>query len=356
MSKTTRPTPAEMWQRVVEEIESYRQPENTGKEGYSTTASIKENKKKRVVLIYNEHKVSGGLADRIKGIISVYKTSKEQGLEFKILFTHPFDLGKYLAPNLVDWRITEEELNYNTNITDVCYVPSRIGSKFELEKQEEWFGNEFRKEFCEFHVTTNAAYCYKYDFHTLFNELFKPTAYSESLIAKHKEVLKEDYISTSFRFLDLLGDFNEVSGRNLKLTKSEREKLIKDSLLPLELLHRLHPQKPILVNSDSKTFLQATAELGYTYVVPGEISHIDNKSNTGGDNANDKMFTDFLLIANAGSIYLFKTNRLMFTSGFPKQASLINRRPYYKVRNIKPWIFTTRIKIALKSLFRIYHK
>ncbi|MBO5263952.1 MAG: hypothetical protein J6B18_06845 [Bacteroidaceae bacterium] len=124
--------------------------------------------------------------------------------------------------------------------------------------------------------------------------------------------------------------------------------------MPLELLHRLHPQKPILVNSDSKTFLQAAAGLGYTYVVPGEISHIDNKSNTGGDNANDKVFTDFLLIANAGSIYLFKTNRLMFTSGFPKQASLINRRPYYKVRNIKPWIFTTRIKIGLKSMFMIF--
>ena len=89
-------------------------------------------------------------------------------------------------------------------------------------------------------------------------------------------------------------------------------------------------------------------------MVPSEISHIGNKSSAGGDDANDKMFTDFLLIANAGSIYLFKTNRLMFTSGFPKQASLINRRPYYKVRNIKPWIFSTRIKIALKSLFRIF--
>ena len=352
MKNTTKASPAQQWKIVEQEIESHRTEEELKKNGYSPDAPIFANGRKRVVLTYNEHKASGGLADRIKGIISVYKTCKELGIEFKIHFTHPFNLNRYLAPNLVDWSIKEEELNYNTGVTDVCYVPSRIGSKEELEMQEEWFRKEFDKDYREFHVTTNAAYCYKYDFHTLFNELFRPTEHSERLLTPHKRVLKEGYISTSFRFLDLLNDFNEVSGRNLKLSAAEQEKLITESLYPLELLHRLHPRRPILVNSDSTRFLQAAARLRYTYIIPGEISHIDNKRSTGSDNAHDKMFTDFLMIANAGSIYMFKTNKLMFTSGFPKQASLINRRPYYKVRNIKPWIFTTRIKIALKSIFK----
>ncbi len=356
MSRTTKITPAQQWQKVEEVIESHRTREELKKDGYSPDAPIVANEKKRVVLIYNEHKQSGGLADRLRGIVSVYKTCKEQGIEFKIHFTHPFNMNKYLAPNLVDWSIKEEELNYNTSVTDICNIPTILGNKFELTQQEEWFRKEFRKDYREFHVTTNAAYCYKYDFHTLFNELFKPTEYSESLLAPHKRALKSGYISTSFRFLDLLGDFNEVFDRNINLNNDEKERIIKESLLPLELLHKLHPNRIILVNSDSRNFLQAAGKLGYTYVIPGEISHIDNKKSTGSDNAHDKTFTDYLMIANAGSIYMFKTNKMMFTSGFPKQASLINRRPYHKVRNIKQWIFITKIKIALKGIFKIFCK
>ena len=38
-------------------------------------------------------------------------------------------------------------------------------------------------------------------------------------------------------------------------------------------------QRAILINLDSKTFLQVAGKLPYTCVVPGEIIPVDNKNN-----------------------------------------------------------------------------
>lgn len=57
-----------------------------------------------VFMALNETTFSGGLSDRLRGIVSVYAECKRQGRPFRIVF-EPLHLEDYLAPNVYDWRI-----------------------------------------------------------------------------------------------------------------------------------------------------------------------------------------------------------------------------------------------------------
>lgn len=285
---------------------------------------------KRVICMHDGKLKTGGLVDRLRGIISVYSICKEYNIDFKILFTQPFPLDRYLIPNSVEWRISQNELHYNIKETDICLIESINGSKYEAQKQDEWFRNELKKSYCEFHIYTNAHFSYNRDFAKLFAELFKPSPLLQQLIDKEKKHLGENYISTSFRFLDLLNDFNETAGGNIILSKTEQSQLINKNIEQLNKLHNKYPQRNILVNSDSSTFLQEAAKLDFTYIIPGEISHVDSNA-TIKENTHDKTFTDFFMIANAKDIFLFITGD-MYNSGFPFAAAQLYNKPFHIIR------------------------
>ena len=116
---------------------------------YSTETTVKQNRNKRVVCIFDGKIKNGGLADRLRGIVSVYEVCKEQNLDLSILFTNPFNLSEFLVPNKIKWEIKENELNYNTNITDLCYIDTLVGSEYEAKKQKQWFRREFKKKYKE---------------------------------------------------------------------------------------------------------------------------------------------------------------------------------------------------------------
>ena len=54
----------------------------------------------------------GGMFDRLKGLITVYAISKALGKSFKLDWTYPFVLDKYLEPNEYDWLIDEIQMNF----------------------------------------------------------------------------------------------------------------------------------------------------------------------------------------------------------------------------------------------------
>lgn len=54
-----------------------------------------------------------GLADRLKAIVSCYYIAMENGLDFKIIFNHPFKLIDYLQPNKVNWECEESDLCFS---------------------------------------------------------------------------------------------------------------------------------------------------------------------------------------------------------------------------------------------------
>lgn len=318
------------WKFAMRQNSSYKKSGDRIAEGYYTDKTpCTHKRKKRVICVYDGKIPSGGLVDRLRGIVSIYKTCKEQSIELKVLFTHPFNLNHYLQPNKVNWAISGEELCYNLKETDICYIDTSTGREYEKKKQENWFIKEFKKDYKEFHVRTNALYSYNYNFSKLFSELFKPTEHLQAVIDEQKNILGKEYISTSFRFMDLLGDFNETCKRNIKLSATEKDELINKNIEQLEKLHRKHPGMKILVNSDSKTFLAAANKKDYTYIIPGDINHIDNKNGNNHIN-HDKTFVDFFMIANARCIYLLITGK-MYNSGYPYAASLINNRPFQKI-------------------------
>ena len=318
------------WNNVKMQNKRFGKGEIISLDEYSTNATEKRLNGKRVVCIYDGKIKNGGLADRLRGIVSVYEVCKEQNLELKIIFTSPFTLSEFLEPNIIDWRITNQELNYNPAITGLCYIDTITGSDYEGKKQKQWFQKEFKKKHNEFHVRTNAIFSYQGDFTTLFNELFKPSPQLKASIEREKEILGTKYISTSFRFMNLLDDFNETVELHSKLSKEEQNELIAKNITQLQLLHKKYPSQRILVNSDSSTFLQKAAKLDYVYTIPGNITHIDGKNSNNEYEAYEKTFLDFFMIANADKIYLLRTGQ-MYNSGYPLAASKIYGKPFERI-------------------------
>lgn len=68
----------------------------------------------------------GGISDRLRGAVSVYKLCKKMGLVFKINFVHPFELNDYLVPNMYDWYI------YNPQIQ----ISAESGTKRSIFRQK----------------------------------------------------------------------------------------------------------------------------------------------------------------------------------------------------------------------------
>ncbi len=318
------------WDKVKRINQSFNEGNIIPLNKYSLDAPILPHKNKRVICIYDGKSHNGGLADRLRGIVSVYEICKELNLDFKIIFNNPFKLTTFLIPNKIKWDNPNLELNYNTSITDTCYIVTLTGTDYEAQKQKKWFRKEFKKKYHEFHIRTNAFFSYYGDFSTLFNELFMLSPKLQINIDKQKAILGTSYISTSFRFMNLLDDFNEISGIDIVLTKEEKEKLIAKNIAQLQLLHKKNPSKKILVNSDSKTFLQKTTKLDYVYVIPGNITHIDGKNSSNEYETYEKTFLDFFMIANAEKIYLLRTGK-MYNSGYPYAASKIYNKPFEKI-------------------------
>ena len=318
------------WQQALYVNEDFKKGKIIPLQEYSPNKPVKAIERKRVICIYDGKTKNGGLADRLRGIISVYEACKELGLEFKIIFTSPFKLQQFLEPNNVDWQITKEELNYNTNVTDICYIDTLTGSDYEAAKQKKWFRKEFKKQYKEFHIRTNALFSYKGHYSSLFHELFRPSEKLQTSINKQKEILNHEYISTSFRFMNLLGDFNETMGICTQLPKEEKEGLIEKSLKQLEALHKQFPEKEILVNSDSVTFLEHASNFEFVYIIPGNVTHIDANGSNDEYEVYEKTFLDFFMIANAEKIYLLRTGN-MYNSGYPYAASLIYNKPFEKI-------------------------
>lgn len=298
-------------------------------QGYTYSPRKKNESKKKVICIFDGKIHHGGLADRLRGIISTYQVCKELNLDFGLYFIHPFSLTDYLLPNQFDWVVTKKDLDFNLQNTCVCYLDTITCSSYEKQKQRKWLSNKLESKYSQYHVYTNAAFSYNDNYSEYFNELFKLSPRLENSLKQQIEVLGKDYLSVSCRFLNLLGDFNETYNVDI-LSEIEKEKLIQLNLQQLIKLHDLAPNSRILVNSDSRTFLRRAQDLAYVYVIPGNIVHIDNAINSDYESF-EKTFVDFFMIAKAKAIYLFTASH-MHNSGYPYAASLIYKSHFQIIK------------------------
>lgn len=292
--------------------------------------SIKRKNKTIVYMVQPETTFSGGLSDRLRGITSIYAECKRQNLSFRIVFA-PLHLQDYLVPNQYDWQIESNDVCWDIERVYPCTIltyNNNLHNKAQLYAQKKILNYYFKKRYNQFHIYTNMAIADK-EFSVLFKELFRPSEQLQKLIDYHLIQLGgvKKYISLTFRFRQLLGDFKE--GGNI-LPELEREAYIKKCIKGVEALHSAYPHESILVTSDSSTFLKSLAFLNYVYIIPGTVVHMGFTFDANQDTYM-KSFVDYFMLSNAKKVFQM-TDKLLFRSGFPQRAAMLNNAPYEEIR------------------------
>lgn len=283
----------------------------------------------RKVVIYKVDGIafSPGLADKLKGIFSVYHLCRSYGLEFKICWTYPFNLTDYLLPNKYDWYIESDILEFSCNSAPILI--DRTGRLYR-EDLVDWYAFKHRvvkTNLSQYHVYTNAI-IKPGNFKKYFDELFKLSPPLKREIAQMKEKLGNNYISVSLRFVELLGDFKDNEGFSTPLPQEQQKELMERCYGKiLEIISRYDENTKIFVASDSGTFLSYVSQNPRVVTSPGVPAHIQYVSTS---ESYMKTFVDMMLIRDAKTQYLLQTGK-MWSSGFPKTASLLGNGKFKKV-------------------------
>ena len=308
------------WRRKALEVAPY----------YSDDAPKATNPRKQIICMYDGRMDHGGIADRLRGVVSAYDVAKRMGYDFRIYFVHPFRLEDYLMPAQVDWRITKDELCYNRADAEPMFCGSN-GTWVEPFFQRLWFKKRFREAHRQLHVYTNALLLPRSKrYGELFRELFRPTERLEQALEHYSQPLKGGYVTMSLRFIGLLDDFTERDGRHI--APEEQQLLMDRCVAKIRCLHDTNAQgRKVLLTSDSTRFLHyAASRLDFVHYIPGDVVHIDYQDATS-DDINMKLFVDMLMISRAECAYLLQAAG-MYNSGFPRRAAQITGIPFRHVR------------------------
>lgn len=267
---------------------------------------------------------SGGLSDRFRGIVSVYKECKNQNIPFKIYFGN-LNLTDYLIPNKYNWAI--DCLDFDIKDAYPCTIlthHSNINNKLQKFAQKVMLKHHIKHDSRQIHVYTNMA-TGDDEYASLFHELFKPSPELQSIIDHHLTELggPRKYDAIVFRFRQLLGDFKE--GGEI-LDPEDQIKYMNRCLDYVRQEHIRNPQKTLLITSDSRRFLDSVGKLPYVYIIPGNVVHIGFTFDA------DKMtymksFVDYYVLSFAHKITLIRDNK-MYHSGFALRAALLNNAKY----------------------------
>lgn len=294
--------------------------------------SAKKGNKTIIYMVQPETTFSGGLSDRLRGITSIYAECKRQGLPFKIVF-EPLHLQDYLVPNQYNWQLDDEDICWDTEKVYPCTLLTyhhNLRNYLQRFAQRTVLRYYLKKDYQQIHIYSNMAIADR-EFSSLFKELFRPSEQLQSLIDFHLMQLggAKKYISLTFRFRQLLGDFKE--GGDI-LPESERESYILKCIKGVEELHSRYPSERILVTSDSKRFLDRLSHLEYVYVIPGAVVHMGFTFDASQD-IYIKSFIDYFMLSYAKKVFQM-TDELLFLSGFPKRAAMLTNAPYEEINLI----------------------
>ena len=282
-----------------------------------------------IFMVTAETTFNMGLADRLRGITSVYKVCKEMGVPFKLYFKVP-NMIDYLEPNKYNWVIEEKDLCYDTKYTYPCTLltyHANLNSMLQSFAHKTILKHYINKPYQQIHVHTNMVASEK-EYGQLFKELFKPTPLLQEQLDIHLPRLggEKTYIAMVFRFRQLLGDLKE--GGEI-LPEEQRESYLQQTIKCVEREHDKRPNEKILVTSDSKTFISKVKELPYVYTLPGEVVHMG--FTTDADKLTYlKSFLDYYMISFAHTVISIRDKK-MYHSGFALRAAMLNDAKYMEV-------------------------
>lgn len=294
------------------------------KNSYSNSLPIPKTCTKRCVFMIDGKTTHGGLSDRLRGLFSIYYYCKQNDIEFKVYWDYPFKLQDYFQPNY-NWYIEKSDLSFNKK--NVAF--SFFNSYSHLNNDEKCYYDLLRTEKIEHHIYSNVTI--REDLYSnFFKELFILDSRVENAVNTCLSEINGEYISITFRFLGLIGDFKDSNYPELE-SEEEKAWYISKCIEVIKQLHNKYPKlSKILVTADSPRFLKEIASLPYVYIIPGLVVHMDNVQ------ANDynlhlKSFLDFLLISKAEKCYSYSCGRMFSHTKFARTAALIGGKEFIEI-------------------------
>ncbi len=283
--------------------------------------------KKRIIVCFNGVLPHGGLVDRLKGIVSFYEIAKYLNYDFYIQFDDPFNLDIFLEPNVIDWRIDRENVQYHPTKTKIVYTvnnfnvnPLDIIRKSDAETFLIYANVDYLKVFYPHETSEFLEVKWK----TNFNELFKK---SELLKLKLKEVEKDKYICFHTRFTTLMGDF--VDSTSKMLSETQKGELLNTLQINVQDILKTAKYK-CYAFSDSVRFLNDIKKKENVFLVEGKPFHMDNYKGGSTIERHLKTLLDFFMIANSEAVYFLKIGP-MYHSSFSKYAAMIGNKPFIMI-------------------------
>jgi len=265
-----------------------------------------------------------GFADRLRGIISAYAYAKCIGVPYRLEHVQPYRWEEYFVPNCYDWRLREGEKVYNLRFARPAFFMDDSRGDYILKLNRNQQCHIYSNQ--SFLNLLNRTFGTAFRYHTLFEELFRPSEKLQREIDKIKPQLGEVYVSVSFRFQRLMGVFEDVIGR--VLTELEQKELIEKARNFLCSLKSRHPEVPrLLVTSDSKKFVTSISDLVFCYVIPGNIGHLGTARS---ETVLMKTFLDFYMISKARKVYMAHSGE-MYRGGFAASAAATTDVPYEEI-------------------------
>ncbi|QUB71139.1 hypothetical protein J4864_02660 [Prevotella multiformis] len=270
----------------------------------------------------------GGMFDRLKGLITVFAVSKALGKPFRLNWSYPFVLSKYLEPNKYDWIIDESQMTFGLlsykNIIAYGEIvnPSRLCKKRSSETHFYYGYDSLDK--------VNAHFGTDYKWGELYRELFRPTAYLQRYLERYRTEIGDSYIAIHTRFMNLLGDKTETAVNPELDSDSQKNALVASAVNAIKKISSQHFGMNVLIASDSMVFIEEIKKaMPDVYIVPGTVKHIDTAGETD-DSENIKMFTDYYLISGAQKVYSL-WHEGMWKSAFPEYAARIGNVSFERV-------------------------
>lgn len=290
---------------------------------YTSTDKVAAGDRKTVIFRVDGRFTHGGLCDRFWGCLAVYNYCRRNGLDFKIDWRVPFDINTFFEPSEYNWVIRPEEVSFNPEEARLLIVSNNF-NQANLWRNLDRIG---RSPYRQVHIYTPAHLDYD-DFGMYFKQLFKPTPVLQSAIDAQKREIGGRYVSISFRFMQLLGDFKDMWGETLDA--KGREDLLQRSLKTIEEVRKHHPEAvKVLVTSDSSTMLDRASEYPWVHIIPGKPMHIDLDAESG-DLPHLKTLLDFMMIAGAEKVYFGRAPKI-YGSTFAETAARVNNTPFERL-------------------------
>lgn len=285
-----------------------------------------------VYFIIDPKQKQAGFADRIKAIVNTYEIAKNNSLDFKIYFEHPFPLSKYLIPNRHDWSCKYDDINrsvFSSRLKGYHYVYELPKWKKGYQYHVLWYrGQDMIRRMCEIDGGGNPLVRWQKKFKNNFDELFRYSPYLLKLIDSAK--LKEkSYISVHLRFVNSIGMFEGNTKKYPILPGNLQELLINKCLAQIEIIKNNHAGMPVYIFSDSERFINIAKERGYKVLEGGPIGHIAHSNS---DQIQDKAMLDFFVMGRSNKVYSI-VNKGMYAGVYSEYAALIGGAPFERIIN-----------------------